>query len=171
MAPRIEYKMQIIIVDAGIKFPEGDLLGIDYVIPTAYISENIDHVKAVLIPTGTRTISADIPFLLKQANVPIYTGPFGLVPSFEQARRACGLLRRCQTLAEINQNTEHQFKHPESYFLPMTLYQNLWELSSIRRRVRLSVQVTSSLTLHQSVSRQTCTVWPSGRGRRSLPPI
>ncbi len=53
------------------------MLGIDYVIDYSYIVDNIDRVKAVLITHDTRTIGG-IPFLLKQANVPIYAGPLAL---------------------------------------------------------------------------------------------
>ncbi len=66
----------------------------------------------------------------------------------------------CATkLYEINQKHRTAVQAFESYFRQPTLSQNLWELSSIRRRVALSVQVTAFDFLHQSVSRQTCTVW------------
>lgn len=63
----------IVIVDAGLMFPEEDMLGVDFVIPDfSYVLENREKVKGVVLTHGHEDHTGALPFLLKEINVPVY---------------------------------------------------------------------------------------------------
>jgi ribonuclease J len=79
-----EYGNDIIIVDAGLMFPEEDMLGVDFVIPDfSYIFDNKEKIKGVVLTHGHEDHIGALPFLLKEISVPVYGTPLtlGLVRS------------------------------------------------------------------------------------------
>ena len=71
-----EYGENILVVDAGLMFPENDMLGIDYIIPDfQYLLENRQKLRGVIVTHGHEDHTGAIHHLMEQINVPIYATP------------------------------------------------------------------------------------------------
>lgn len=75
----IRYGDDIIVLDAGMMFPDAELLGVDIVTPDfAYLIENREFVRALILTHGHEDHIGGVPFLLSEIDLPIYGTPFTL---------------------------------------------------------------------------------------------
>ncbi|GKT08302.1 ribonuclease J [Desulforhabdus sp. TSK] len=94
----VEYGETIFLIDAGLMFPEDDMLGIDIVIPDfSYLQQNRQRVRALVVTHGHEDHIGAIPFLLREFQLPIYATPLTLALIREKLKEH-GLLSRSELI-------------------------------------------------------------------------
>ncbi len=75
----LRWEDDIIVIDAGLMFPESELLGVDIVVPDiSYLVENKQHVRAIILTHGHEDHIGGLPWILNELKVPVYATEFTL---------------------------------------------------------------------------------------------
>ena len=115
----VEHGDELIIIDAGITFPQGEILGVDYVIQDfTHLKENEKKIKGLFITHGHEDHIGSIPFLLQMVDIPDIYAP----------NQAMGLIRRkledrnirYDNLHVYTENDKIKFKNMEIEFFLVT---------------------------------------------------
>jgi ribonuclease J len=75
----LRWEDDIIVIDAGLMFPESELLGVDIVVPDiTYLIENKEHVRGIILTHGHEDHIGGLPWILNEIKVPVYATEFTL---------------------------------------------------------------------------------------------
>lgn len=115
----ISHQDEILIIDAGVMFPEDELLGVDYVIQdVTYLKQNENKIKGLIITHGHEDHIGGISFLLQNVSIPVIYAP----------RIAAELIKNkledrnigYKNVEIIDGDTHLKFKHFEVEFVATT---------------------------------------------------
>ena len=109
----------IVIIDAGVSFPESELMGVDYVLPDfTFLKENEKKIKALLITHGHEDHIGGIPFLLQSINIPAIYAPNHAKELIAVKLQDKNI--RYDNLFVYTENTKLKFKEIEVEFFRIT---------------------------------------------------
>ncbi len=109
----------ILVIDAGMMFPESELLGVDLVIPDiTYLKQNRQHVRAIVLTHGHEDHIGALAYILRDLNVPVYGTRFTLALVKKRLEEA-GLLDST-TLREVTPGRLVEIGPYEIEFIPVT---------------------------------------------------
>lgn len=75
----LRWQDDILVIDAGLMFPETELLGVDIVVPDiTYLIENKQHVRGIVLTHGHEDHIGGLPWILSELKVPVYATEFTL---------------------------------------------------------------------------------------------
>jgi ribonuclease J len=75
----VRYGDDIVVIDAGLMFPEAELLGVDIVVPDiSYLTENRQKVRGIVLTHGHEDHIGALPWVLSELNVPVWGTEFTL---------------------------------------------------------------------------------------------
>ena len=113
------HKNEIIITDVGITFPQGELPGVNYIIPDfTFLKQNESKIKAVFITHGHEDHIGAIPFLLQNVEIPKIYAPNQAVGLIRRKLEDRGI--RYDNLITFDENTKVKFKYIEVEFFMTT---------------------------------------------------
>jgi ribonuclease J len=115
----VEFKNEIIIIDAGLKFPDAEMSGVDYIIPDIrYLLDNKHKVKGMFLTHGHEDHIGAIPYVLRQIQMPIYGGALtiGLVRAKLEEHR----LLDQSDLRVFHEDETISFRHLSVHFFRTT---------------------------------------------------
>src|SRR6267154_4509563 len=135
----IRYGDDIIVVDAGMMFPDAELLGVDIVIPDfSFLEQNREHVRALLLTHGHEDHIGAVPFLLSEINVPVYSTAFTLAL----------VERRLEEHGLLNQAVLHRVKPGQKVEIGPFKIEFIHVTHSIVSAVALAITTPVGVVIH-----------------------
>ena len=144
----IESEKSIILLDAGVRFPEASLPGVDYVIPDyTYLKINRNKIKALFITHGHEDHIGGIPFLIRSVYIPVIYAP-KLAAALIRHKLEENRIKDQIKIVEYDSDTIVKLPMILSFLSSVlrTLFQILLVFASTQKKGELLIQVTLKST-------------------------